>query len=72
MRTTVVAVLSLVVLAFVGCSSEPYHLDCAIEAKQYIKRQLEYPATFDEHQLDTSSARLDYSHVFGNKEEAGS
>ena len=60
--------VSFVALLLVGCGLAPPHSICQWDAEQYIKRELMvYPASFDEHLMDTSRAGTDLGKVTENK-----
>ena len=64
------SVISLVILASVACSLDPPHYICEWNAERYIKRDLlTNPASFDQHQLDTTQVGLELGKVTGSKED---
>ena len=68
MRYAVIPILlGLVALSIVACGSTPLYTHCSYDAKQAIKRQLQYPSSFDEHGMLTTSEMRDWSTVYGNE-----
>ena len=68
MRHAVIPILlGLVALSIVACGSTPLYTHCSYEAKQAIKRQLQYPSSFDEHGMLTTSEMRERSSVYGNE-----
>ena len=68
MRYAVIPIiLGLVTLSIVACGSTPLYTHCSSDAKQTIKRQLQYPSSFDEHGMLTTSEMRERSSVYGNE-----
>ena len=68
MRYAVIPILlGLITLSIAACETTPLYTYCSYEAKQAIKRQLQYPSSFDEHRMLTTSEMRDWSTVYGNK-----
>lgn len=64
-----IAIILVSLLAFVlaACGSGPPHYICKWDAERYIKGELAFPATYDEHQLDTTRAGLKWGEVTENE-----
>ena len=68
MRYAVIPILlGLVALSIAACESTPRYTHCSYDAKQAIKSQLQYPSSFDEHGIWTTSEMRERSSVYGNE-----
>ena len=57
-------------LAFAACgTSEPEFYHCQYDAELAVKRQLNFPATFDLHSTDTTRAGMDVAIITGDEVE---
>ena len=69
-KITVLLLATLTALMLVACSAGPPHYICKWDAERYIKRELvAFPATYDEHELDTTGVGLEIGKVTSNKED---
>ena len=71
-KLLVTLVIVLITLILASCSSAPQFYLCSYQAKQAIKGYLEYPSTFDEHEMKTMDIMMDESIIEGNKEDGWS
>ena len=69
-RIACCVLISLIGVVLLACGGGPPHYICKWDAERYIKRELvAFPATYDEHELDTTGVGLDLGKVTGNKED---
>ena len=68
MRYAVIPILlGLIALSIAACGPTPLYTHCSYDAKQAIKHQLQYPSSYDEHGMLTTSEMRDWSSVYGNE-----
>ena len=60
--------ISLMALVIVACGSAPPHSICQRDAERYIKRELAFPASYDEHELDTVGVGQELGKVTADEE----
>ena len=69
MSKIAVILVSLIALVMMACGSGPPHYICKWDAERYIKRELlAFPATYDEHELDTVGVGQELGKVTADEE----